>query len=93
MWAIRSFLFALNLTKKRDFNVAGSIKVDLDYEAENVLTAANDALREEFSFAQAQLRPTGGAERSDRAHPKQSQGVVAVDIDKLYRTGKTAKSE
>src|SRR5262249_40060102 len=32
------------------FKLAGKIKVDLDYETEDVVTATTDALRKEFSF-------------------------------------------
>jgi len=72
------------------FRVAGKIKVDPDYESEKVLTAAQDAVREEFSFANRQFgQPVFLSEVI--ALLQSVAGVVAVDLDSLYRTGATVK--
>jgi hypothetical protein len=76
--------------QKRLFKVAGKIKVDPDYEAEKVLTEANDTLRDTFSFAKRQFgQPVNLSEVI--ALVQAVEGVVAVDIDSLYRTGATVK--
>jgi len=72
------------------FKLAGKIKVDPDYEAEKVVTAASDALREEFSFANRNFgQPVVLSEVI--ALLQNVAGVVAVDLDSLYRTGQTVK--
>jgi hypothetical protein len=76
--------------QKRLFKVAGKIKVDPDYEAEKVLAAANDTLRDTFSFEERQFgQPVNLSEVI--ALVQAVEGVVAVDIDSLYRTGETVK--
>lgn len=76
--------------KEAPFKVAGKIKVDPDYETEKVLSAAQDALREEFSFANRQFgQPVVLSEVI--ALLQSIAGVIAVDLDKLYRTGSAAK--
>ncbi|MBA2434595.1 MAG: putative baseplate assembly protein [Chthoniobacterales bacterium] len=78
--------------KEALFKVAGKIKVDPDYETERVLSAALDALREQFSFANRQFgQPVVLSEVI--ALLQSIAGVVAVDLDKLYRTGSAAKLE
>ncbi len=72
------------------FKVAGKIKVDPDYETEKVLATAQDALREEFSFANRQFgQPVVLSEVI--ALLQSIAGVVAVDLDSLYRTGHLKK--
>lgn len=72
------------------FQLAGGLKIDPDYEAEKVLDAANDALRDTFSFANRQFgQPVPLSEVI--ALVQAVAGVVAVDIDSFYRTGKTVK--
>ncbi len=76
--------------QKVTFKLVGKIKIDPDYEAEKVLAAANDTLRDTFSFAKRQFgQPVNLSEVI--ALVQAVKGVVAVDIDKLYRVGKTAK--
>jgi hypothetical protein len=76
--------------QKRLFKVAGKIKVDPDYEAEKVLAAANDTLRDTFSFEERQFgQPVNLSEVI--ALVQAVEGVVAVDIDNLYRTGETVQ--
>jgi hypothetical protein len=76
--------------QKRLFKVAGKIKIDPDYEAEKVLAAANDTLRDIFSFGKRQFgQPVNLSEVI--ALVQAVDGVVAVDIDSLYRTGETVK--
>ena len=71
------------------FKVAGSIKIDPDYEAETVVAAAIEALRGEFSFARRGFgQPVALSEVI--ALIQNVAGVVAVDLDKLYRTGEAA---
>jgi predicted phage baseplate assembly protein len=72
------------------FKVAGKIKVDPEYETDPVLTAAQDALREEFSFENRQFgQPVVLSEVI--ALLQSVAGVVAVDLDSLYRTGSAVK--
>ena len=72
------------------FKVAGKIKVDLDYESDKVLTAANDALRDGFSFANREFgQPVVLSEVI--ALLQSVAGVVAVDLDSLYCTGQLVK--
>ena len=72
------------------FKVAGKIKVDPDYETEKVLTAASDALREAFSFADRQFgQPVVLSEVI--ALVQAVAGIVVVDLDSLYRTGNSVK--
>jgi len=76
--------------QKALFRISGKIKVDPDYEAEKVLAAANDTLRDAFSFAKRQFgQPVNLSEVI--ALVQAVAGVVAVDIDSLYRTGATVK--
>ena len=76
--------------QKALFRIAGKIKVDPDYEAEKVVAAANDTLRDTFSFAKLQFgQPVNLSEVM--ALVQSVAGVVAVDIDSLYRTGATVK--
>jgi hypothetical protein len=69
------------------FKLAGKIKIDPDYETEKALAAANDTLRDTFSFANRQFgQPVALSEVI--ALVQAVAGVVAVDIDTLYRVGK-----
>ncbi len=72
------------------FKVAGKIKIDPDYEPEKVISAAGDALRDAFSFANRGFgQPVVLSEVI--ALIQAVAGVVAVDIDSLYRTGEPVK--
>ncbi|HEX4666408.1 MAG TPA: putative baseplate assembly protein [Chthoniobacterales bacterium] len=72
------------------FKVAGKIKIDPDYESEKVVTAAQDALRNAFSFTNRQFgQPVVLSEVI--ALVQGVAGVVAVDLDSLYRTGTPLK--
>jgi len=76
--------------QKALFKLAGKIKIDPDYETEKVLAAANDTLRNTFSFTNRQFgQPVNVSEVI--ALVQAVAGVVAVDIDSLYRTGATVK--
>ena len=76
--------------QKALFRMAGKIKVDPDYEVEKVLAAADDTLRDTFSFAKRQFgQPVNLSEVI--ALVQAVAGVVAVDADSLYRTGATVK--
>jgi hypothetical protein len=76
--------------QKALFRIAGKIKIDPDYEVEKVLAAASDTLRDTFSFANRQFgQPVNLSEVI--ALVQAVYGVVAVDVDSLYRTGATVK--
>jgi predicted phage baseplate assembly protein len=76
--------------QKALFRIAGKIKVDPDYEEEKVLAAADNTLRDTFCFAKRQFgQPVNLSEVI--ALVQVVAGVVAVDIDSLYRTGATVK--
>jgi uncharacterized phage protein gp47/JayE len=71
------------------FRFAGRIKVNPDYETDAVLAAVESALRAQFSFGvRAFGQPVFLSEviAAVQAVP----GVVAVDVNKLYRTGAAA---
>ena len=71
------------------FRFAGSVKIAGDYESEKVLAAVEAALREKFSFAaRAFGQPVMLSEVIAAAQAV--SGVIAVDVDKLYRSGATA---
>ena len=66
------------------FRMAAGIKIDPDYETEKVLAAANDALRNAFSFEERQFgQPVVLSEVI--ALVQALAGVVAVDVNSLYR--------
>jgi predicted phage baseplate assembly protein len=70
------------------FRFAGNVKVDGDFESEKVLAAVEQALRDKFSFAARGFgQPVMLSEVISviQAVP----GVVAVDVDKLYRSDST----
>ena len=76
--------------RKARFKVAGKIKIDPDYETGKVQAAAVAALREAFSFARRRFgEPVVLSEVI--ALVQSIAGVVAVDLDSLYRTGTTVK--
>src|SRR5581483_4641431 len=68
------------------FRFAGNVKVDGDFASEQVLAAVEQALRDEFSFA---ARSFGQPVRLSEviAAIQAVPGVIAVDVDKLYRSG------
>jgi uncharacterized phage protein gp47/JayE len=71
------------------FRFAGKVEVDSDYETDAVLAAVETALRAQFSFdVRAFGQPVFLSEviAAVQAVP----GVVAVDVDKLYRDGSTS---
>ena len=66
------------------FRMGAGIKIDPDYETEKVLAAANDALRNAFSFEERQFgQPVVLSEVI--ALVQSIAGVVAVDVNSLYR--------
>ena len=68
------------------FRFAGSVKVDGDYETDKVLAAVETALRHDFAFAARRFgQPVMLSEviATIQAVP----GVIAVDVDKFYRSG------
>jgi hypothetical protein len=71
------------------FRFAGNVKADGDFESEKVLAAVEQALRDKFSFAARGFgQPVMLSEVISviQAVP----GVIAVDVDKLYRSGANA---
>jgi hypothetical protein len=71
------------------FRFAGKVKVNPDYQTDLVLAAVEQALRKQFSFdVRAFGQPVFLSEviAAVQAVP----GVVAVDVNKLYRTGAAA---
>jgi hypothetical protein len=67
------------------FRIAGSIKVDPDYQPDKVLAAVEQALRSHFSFeARSFGQPVMLSEVIAVMHT--APGVVAVDLDKFERT-------
>jgi hypothetical protein len=79
---VESYLEAL-------FQLSGTVMINPDYESEKVLTAAKDALRAEFSFEKRSFgQPVMLSEVI--ALVQAVVGVAAVNITKLYRTGKAA---
>jgi predicted phage baseplate assembly protein len=73
------------------FRIAGSIKVDPDYQPDKVLAAVEQALRGHFSFeARSFGQPVMLSEVIAVIHT--APGVVAVDLDKFERTDAPAPS-
>lgn len=71
---------------KRFFRLKAQVKVQEDYVAETVLAAVARALREQFSFDARQFGQD--VTLSEVVSVMQSvAGVVAVDVDQLYRVG------
>jgi hypothetical protein len=76
--------------RKAFFRVWGKIKVDPDYLADKVLADVEAALRSAFSFEARQFgQPVMLSEvyGTIQAVP----GVIAADINKLFRVGKLPK--
>ncbi len=74
------------------FRFAGKVKVNPDYETDAVLAAVESALREQFSFdVRAFGQPVFLSEviAAVQAVP----GVIAVDVNKLYRADAAATLE
>jgi predicted phage baseplate assembly protein len=68
------------------FRFAGNVKINPDFESEKVLAAVEQALRESFSFiARGFGQPVMLSEVI--AVIQAVPGVLAVDVDKLYRSG------
>ena len=71
------------------FRFAGKVKVNPDYQTDAVLAAVEKALRDQFSFdVRAFGQPVFLSEVI--AAVQLVPGVVAVDVNKLYRTGAAA---
>ena len=71
--------------RKAFFRVAGTIKVDPDYEPERVLAAVRENLRTAYSFENLAFgAPVTLSGLVARMHAV--AGVVAVDVDALART-------
>jgi len=74
------------------FRFAGKIKINPDYETDAVLAVAEDALRAQFSFGvRAFGQPVFLSEVI--AAIQVVPGVVALDVNKLYRAGAVATLE
>jgi predicted phage baseplate assembly protein len=74
------------------FRFAGKVKIDPAYEPELVLAQVELALRDGFSFAHREFAQP--VTRSEVIAAMQSvAGVIAVDVDKLYRSDKAATLE
>jgi len=83
--AVKSF-------RPQSFRLAGNIKIDPAYQPEFVLAAVEQALRDQFSFARREFaQPVMLSEVIAAMQPV--AGVVAVDVDKLYRSDKAATLE
>src|SRR5262249_34364284 len=68
------------------FRFAANVKIDGDFESEKVLAAVEQALRDNFSFAARSFGQP--VHLSDVIAVVQAvPGVIAVDVDKLYRSG------
>jgi predicted phage baseplate assembly protein len=68
------------------FRFAGNVKIDADFESDKVLAGVEQALRDNFAFAARTFgQPIQLSEviAAIQAVP----GVIAVDVDKLYRSG------
>ncbi|HEY2990887.1 MAG TPA: putative baseplate assembly protein [Candidatus Binatia bacterium] len=77
--------------RKALFRIAAKVKVHPDHIAEKVLQAVEQALRAEFSFdARAFGQPVTASELI--AVIQAVPGVVAVDLDKLYRPGQPSSA-
>lgn len=71
------------------FRFAGKIKIDPAYQSELVLAQAQQALRAGFAFARREFaQPVMLSEVI--AALQSVPGVIAVDVDKLYRSGRPA---
>jgi hypothetical protein len=71
------------------FRFAGKVKIDPDYQTDVVLTAVETALRDKFSFGvRAFGQPVFLSEVI--ATVQAVTGVLAVDVNKLYRAGAAA---
>ena len=74
------------------FRFAGKVKIDPAYEPELVLAQVELALRDGFSFARREFgQPVMLSEVI--AAIQAVAGVIAVDVDKLYRSDKAATLE
>jgi len=83
--AVKSF-------RPQSFRFAGKIKIDPAYQPELVLAAVERALRDKFSFARREFaQPVMLSEVIAAIQPV--AGVIAVDVDKLYRSDKAATLE
>ena len=71
------------------FRFAGNVKINPDFESDKVLAAVEQALRENFSFVACGFgQPVMLSEVI--AVIQAVPGVIAVDVDKLYRSGANA---
>jgi len=68
------------------FRFAGNVKIDADFEADKVLAAVEQALRGNFAFS---ARSFGQPVMLSAVISviQAVSGVIAVDVDKLYRSG------
>lgn len=71
------------------FRFAGKVKIDPAYETDSVLAQVEQALREGFTFARREFaQPVLLSEVI--AIIQAVEGIIAVDVDKLYRNGQPA---
>ncbi len=74
----------------RTFHVEAGLHVDPAYDHEKILAAAEAALRQGFSFdARPFGQPVAASEILAILH--QIPGIVAADLDRLYRSGEPAE--
>jgi uncharacterized phage protein gp47/JayE len=70
------------------FRLSALLDIDPDYQQDKVISAATDALRTQFSFDSRSFGQ--GVALSELMAALQSvQGVIAVDVNTLYRVGET----
>ncbi len=75
--------------RRRTFTIGLKVKPDPDFESARVLSAVEAALRAHFAFgARAFGQAVTASEVMSAAH--RVPGVVAVDVDSLFRTGEPA---
>jgi predicted phage baseplate assembly protein len=81
--------FRVKSYRKALFKITGGVMVDSAHQSEKVMTAVERLLRARFSFeARAFGQPVNLSEVIVAIQTV--PGVVAVDVDKLYRTGQAA---
>lgn len=85
-------MFDLLSFQPRTFRLGLRVAVDAAYDDEQVLEDVETALREAYSFDNRDFaQPVALSNVAAKAHAV--KGVVAVDIDKLYRSGAPASEQ
>jgi hypothetical protein len=70
------------------FRLSATIDIDADYQQDKVISDVTNALRNEFSFDSRSFGQ-GVALSEIMAAMQSVQGVIAVDVNTLYRVGET----